>query len=117
MDFFHSRISSKAIKLVTQVLQSTFISEGKKVEYFEKELFLKLGFVNPVALNSGTAALHLALVVAGIKPGDEVILPAQTFVATGTAVLQQLAVPVFADIENGTGNINVDSIKEKMFNL
>lgn len=99
---------------VREVLQSTLLSEGELVRMFELELESRLGLKNCVALNSGTSALHLALVLAGVKEGDEVILPAQTFIATGLVVLQQKAKPIFADIDYTTGNINVDSIKTKI---
>jgi perosamine synthetase len=114
MDFFNTHISPKAIELATQVLKSGWISEGKMVKEFEIQLNKRLGLANPVALNSGTSALHLALVLAGVGPGDEVIIPAQTFVATGLVVLMQRANPVFADIDPTTGNISVASIKEKI---
>lgn len=84
------------------------------VKEFEAALAGRLGFCNPVAVNSGTSALHLALAVAGVGPGDEVILPAQTFVATGLAVLMQGATPVFADIDPCTGNIALASIAERV---
>jgi perosamine synthetase len=69
---------------------------------------------NPVALNSGTSALHLALIIANVREGDEVIIPAQTFVATGLVVLMVGAKPVFADIDPTTGNISPTSILEKI---
>ena len=99
---------------VKEVLETTFISEGKLVKEFERQLEKTLGLKNPVALNSGTTALHLALVLAGIGEGDEVIIPAQTFVATGLVILQQKAVPIFADIDYHTGNISIESIKNKI---
>lgn len=114
MDFFHTHISERAIELATTVLRSTFISEGETVKQFENALTQKLGLINPVAVNSGTSALHLALAVAGVGPGDEVILPAQTFVATGLVILMQGATPVFADIQYETGNIDPNSIREKI---
>lgn len=114
MEFFNSHVSKKSIKLATEVLKSGFLSEGKLVEDFEKELQKTLKLTNPVAVNSGTSAIHLGLVAAGVKPGDEVIIPAQTFVATGMAVLQQFAKPIFADIQLNTGNIDPDSIKKKI---
>lgn len=116
MNFFNTHISPRAIELVTQVLKSSWISEGKMVKEFEIQLCQKLGIANPVALNSGTSALHLALVLAGVGPGDEVIIPAQTFVATGLVVLMQRATPVFADIDPTTGNISVASIRENITN-
>ncbi|MBI4927423.1 MAG: DegT/DnrJ/EryC1/StrS family aminotransferase [Anaerolineae bacterium] len=114
MEFFHTTVSPEAIQLANNVLTSTWLSEGKMVKAFEEALASKLGLVNPVAVNSGTAALHLALVLAGVGPDDEVILPAQTFVATGLVVLMQQARPVFADIDLATGNISVESIRQRI---
>ncbi len=114
MEFFHSHISAKAITLATQVLQSGWVSEGRMVEAFEEALTTSLGLTNPVAVNSGTSALHLGVALAGVQPGDEVILPAQTFVATGLVVLMQYATPIFADIQYKTGNIDPNSIREKI---
>jgi perosamine synthetase len=111
MDFFHTNISVRAIELVAVTLQSTFISEGRLVRRFEEELAGTLGLIRPVAVNSGTSALHLGLVVAGVGPGDEVILPAQTFVASGLAILMCGARPVFADIQPRTGNIDPAAIR------
>jgi perosamine synthetase len=65
-------------------------------------------------MNSETSALHLALVLCGVGTGDEVILPAQTFIATGSVILMQKATPVFADIDPDTGNITADSIAHKV---
>lgn len=114
MNFFNSYISPKAIELATQTLRSGFVSEGVMVQRFEEKLKSELGLTKPIALNSGTSALHLGLVLAGVGPEDEVILPAQTFVATGTVILQQFARPVFADIQYHTGNINPNSIRENI---
>ena len=111
---FNTYIHPEANNLVQKVLSSGFISEGALVKEFEKKLQDNFGLLNPIALNSGTTALHLALVLAGIGEGDEVIIPAQTFVATGLVVLQQNAKPVFADVEYETGNILYQSIVEKI---
>lgn len=111
---FNTFINNNAAEKVSQVLASTFISEGAAVKEFETRLQNELGLLHPVAINSGTAALHLALVLADIKEGDEVIIPAQTFVATGLVVVQQKATPVFADIDYSTGNISPDSIQQKI---
>jgi len=112
--FFHTHISPRALELAAETLRSTFISEGKVVAQFESALGRQLGLSHPVALNSGTSALHLALAVAGVKAGDEVILPAQTFVATGQVILMQAAKPVFADIQPSTGNIDPASVRAKI---
>lgn len=112
MDFHTTHISKKSIELINQVLESTYISAGKIADQFEQELSLKLNLSNPVTVNSGTSAIHLGLVIAGVGRGDEVILPAQTFIATGLSVLMCGAKPVFADIQYETGNICPDSIKK-----
>jgi perosamine synthetase len=114
MKFFCTHISKKSVELATRVLESEWVSEGEVAAEFEKALAARLGVQNPVTVNSGTAALHLALAVSKIGPGDEVILPPQTFVATGLVVLMQHAVPVFADIDPMTGNISPQSIAEKI---
>jgi perosamine synthetase len=111
---FNTYIDPISFDKVKEVLETTFISEGKLVKEFENQLEQKLGLKNIVAVNSGTTALHLALVLAGIGEGDEVIIPAQTFVATGLVILQQKAIPIFADIDYHTGNISIESIKNKI---
>ncbi len=114
MDFFHTSISPRAIALAEETLRSTFVSEGRRAQQFESRLAEQLGLIGPVVVNSGTSALHLALAIAGVGPGDEVILPAQTFVATGMAILMQRATPVFADIQPQTGNLDPDSVRGKI---
>lgn len=111
MDFFHTHISEKAIELATATLRSGFLSEGKRVRQFEEEMSRVLALPKPVAVNSGTSALHLALEVAGVGRGDEVILPPQTFVASGLAIMMCGAIPVFADIQPQSGNIDPQSIR------
>lgn len=114
IDFFNTAVSRDAFIKVAEVLSSSFLSEGKLVVDFENALFENAGVVNAVATNSGTAALHLALVVAGVGAGDEVIIPAQTFIATGLAVLMTGAIPVFADIQYDTGNIDPLDVEKKI---
>jgi len=114
VDFFNTSISQTSFEYVEKVLNSTYVSAGKVADNFEKELSAALGLVNPVSVNSGTSALHLGLEVAGLGPGDEVILPAQTFVASGLAILMTGSNPVFADIQYETGNIDPESIRQKV---
>lgn len=111
---YNTWISPLAAQKVNETLASTFISEGKLVKEFEQALSDELSLSHPVALNSGTTALHLALDLAGVGEGDEVILPGQTFVATGLVILQQKAIPVFADINYEDGNISIASVREKI---
>jgi perosamine synthetase len=111
---FYTYIHPSAKQRVMEVLETTFLSEGKLVKEFEARLSTELGMVHPAALNSGTSALHLALVVAGIGLGDEVILSPQTFVASALVVSQQGATPVFADIQYETGNIDPADIEHRI---
>lgn len=114
MNFFHTHISEASIEKATEALRTTFISEGKLVREFEFQLSSGLGLSHPVALNSGTTALHLALLIAGVGPDDEVILPAQTFIATGMVILAERAKPVFCDIDPETGNMCPKSLASKI---
>lgn len=109
MEFFDTPITVAARAGVDLCLDSGRLSEGSVVRRFEKQIEQEFGMRNCVAVNSGTSALHLALILAGVGPGDEVILPAQTFVSTGLAVLYCGAKPVFADISMD-GNISVESV-------
>src|SRR5882672_12554674 len=99
---------------VLGVLASGRYILGPEGEALEKELAAYLGAPHAVGCNSGTDALHLPLVAAGVGPGDEVVLPAFTFFATAEAVSYTGATPVFADIDPGTFNISVDSLKSKI---
>ncbi|MBI5585675.1 MAG: DegT/DnrJ/EryC1/StrS family aminotransferase [Deltaproteobacteria bacterium] len=83
---------------VLDVLRSKWVSLGPRTEAFEQEFAARLGVQKAVALSNCTVALHLALRVLGIGPGDEVLCPSLTFVATANAIQYVGAVPVFADI-------------------
>jgi len=85
---------------------------GPRTEAFEREFAEHLGVEHVLALSSGTAALHLACIAAGVGAGDEVIVPSQTFVATVNAVLYTGVTPVFADIAGPRDlNIDVDAVE------
>jgi len=114
MDFFNTHVSPVAAELAAAALREQWLSEGPRVQQFEHALAKRLGVAHPVAVNSGTAALHLALVAAGVGPGDEVVVPAQTFVATGLVALMQKATPVFADIDLHTGNLSPGALADKV---
>lgn len=83
---------------VMEVLKSDFITTGPKVTEFEDAVKKFTAASNAVAVSSGTAALHCSMFAIGIKPGDEVIVPAMTFAASANAVLYQGGTPVFADV-------------------
>lgn len=111
---FSPYVSKRAGSAVNKVLKSKYLGEGPVVKEFEKKFSELIGAKYPVAVNSGTAALHLAVVMAGVKPGDEVITTAQTMMATSHVILAQYAKPVFADIQYETGNINPNDIENRI---
>jgi perosamine synthetase len=112
INLFNTYIHSETINYIRSVLEEGFISEGEWNKKFEQELITLIGNQNLFTVNSGTSALHLSLILAGVNENDEVIIPSQTFVATGLAVLYCKAIPVFADIDLSTGNILLESIKK-----
>ena len=114
ISLFTTFVHPSAQQRVGAVLTSTFLSEGKLVKEFEARLSVELGMVHPAALNSGTSALHLAMEVAGIGPGAEVILAPQTFIASALTVVQVGAKPVFADIQYANGNIDPADIEPRI---
>jgi perosamine synthetase len=96
---------------VDAVLLSGMLAQGAEVAEFEKEFSeVLLDGRSAVAVNSGTAGLHLGLLAAGIGPGDEVIVPSFTFAATANSVALTGATPVFADIELGHYCLDVDHV-------
>jgi dTDP-4-amino-4,6-dideoxygalactose transaminase len=97
--FAEPTLDEAEIDAVTRVLRSGWVSTGVEADSFEKEFANYVGTRHAVALNSCTAALHLALLALGIGPGDEVIVPTITFTATAAAVVHAGATPVLADVE------------------
>jgi dTDP-4-amino-4,6-dideoxygalactose transaminase len=85
-------------KAVDRVIKRKWLTMGETVERLEADFAAFTGAKHAVALSSGTAALHLAVIAAGIRPGDEVIVPSLSFVASSNAILYAGAKPVFADI-------------------
>ncbi|MDJ0276773.1 DegT/DnrJ/EryC1/StrS family aminotransferase [Sphingomonas sp. 2R-10] len=88
-----------------RVLYGGMIAEGEEVYAFEREFAEQFGLPNVLAMSSGTGALHVAFLVCGVSPGDEVITTAMTAEPTNTTILQIGARPVFADVEPDTGNL------------
>jgi len=97
-----------------RVLYSGQISEGAEVESFEREFGEFIGNPQVLSFYSGTAALHAALILAGVKRGDEVISTAMTAEPTNLAILHAGATPVWADVERRNGNIDPDSVAERI---
>jgi perosamine synthetase len=102
------------VAAVSDVLMSGMLAQGEKVAEFEQKFAGYCGAAHAVATNNGTAALHAALLAAGIGPGDEVIVPAFSFIATATAVSMCGAKPVFADVDEETFTIRPDQVKERI---
>ena len=107
-------IEQPEIDEVVDSLKSGWLGTGPKTHQFEEMFRDYKGSRFAVALNSCTAALHLAMLAAGIKSGDEVIVPAMTFSATANAVIHAGATPVFADCEKDTANIDPHDIERKI---
>lgn len=109
-------IDDDDIEAVVNVLNSPVITQGKVVEMFEDELKRYTGYQYCKALNSGTSALHAACYAAGIRKGDEVIVPSISFVATANCITYLGGIPVFADIDPDTLLIDPESIKKHITN-
>lgn len=105
-------IEDDDIEAVAETLKGPYITCGPKVKEFERMLQAYSGAKYAVACANGTAALHLACIAAGIKPGDEVITTPLTFAASANCVLYCGGAPVFADINQETYNIDPKSIRE-----
>jgi len=100
----------REIDQVSDSIRSGWLTTGPKVHLFEERIGAMVGARHAVAVNSCTAALHLALVVLGVKPGDEVVTSPYTFAATGEAILYLGARPVFADIDPITLNLAPEQV-------
>lgn len=104
---FDIRLSDTEVEAVAATLRSGWLTMGPRTEAFEAEFAELLGVPHAVALSSCTAALHLAYLAAGVGPGDEVIVPAITFVASAAAVRYCGAQPVLADVL-APGDLGID---------
>ncbi|NBE96483.1 aminotransferase class V-fold PLP-dependent enzyme [Nonomuraea sp. KC401] len=102
-------IAESDVEAVTEVLRGDWLTTGPAVGAFESELAHWTGGVPCVAVTSGTAALHVAYVAAGVGPGDEVVTSPLTFVATAATAALLGARVVFADVQPDTGNLDPDS--------
>jgi len=96
---------------VDKVLQSGMLAQGSEVKAFEDEFSEIVAKRHCIAVNSGTSALHMAFVAAGIRQGDEVIVPSFTFAATANAVRLAGATPIFADIEQDYFNLSPQAVE------
>lgn len=109
--FFRPSISAKTIQDVSKTIKSGWLTTGPNVKDFEQKFAEYVNAKYALALNSGTAALHLALDAIGLKRGDEVIVPTLTFAATAEVVEYFDAKPVLCDIRSDTKNIDENRIE------
>ncbi|MGB3946821.1 MAG: DegT/DnrJ/EryC1/StrS family aminotransferase [Bacteroidia bacterium] len=110
----HKQIKAEIFEAFEKVYENTAFSGGPFVEEFEKNFAAFCGTQFAVGLNNGTSALHLAMLALGIGAGDEVILPANTFVATAWGVSYAGATPVFVDCTPDTWQIDATKIEQKI---
>ena len=94
---------------VAEAVRSGWVAQGPRVAAFEEAFAAQVGAAHGVAVSSCTAALHLALHLLDIGPGDEVVVPSLSFIATANAVRHCGATPVFADVEPRTANLNAET--------
>lgn len=105
-------LTQEEIKEVVEVIKSGWISQGEKVAEFEKAVAKYVGAKYAVATNSCTSALHLSLRISAVKPGDEVICPSFTCMATANAIHHAGAWPVFVDIDEKTYNLDPEKTQK-----
>jgi len=111
---FDPVIEDDDIQAVVKVLKSGWLAHGPEVRAFEKEFAEYIGVDYAAAVSNGTVALMLALKALDIGPGDEVLVPDYTFIASATAVLMVGAKPVFVDVDIKTFNIDIDDLQDKI---
>lgn len=114
LGYGHQDINDEDIAAVVETLKSDYLTCGPATEAFENSIKEVTHAKYVTAVSNGTAALHVACLAAGIKPGDEVIVSPITFAASANCVLYCGAKPVFADIDPKTWNISPQSIREKI---
>jgi perosamine synthetase len=107
-------VTEADIEAVLAVLRSDWLTTGPKVAEFERALAEFVGVSHAVVVNSGTAALHCAMAAIGVAPGDQVIVPAISFVATANCVVYCGGTPVFADVEADTALIDPVDVERKI---
>ena len=104
-------IDEADIEAVTDVLRSGWLTQGSRVARFEEAFRHRVGASDAIAVSSCTTALQQALHVVGVGPGDDVLVPSFSFIATTAVVAHTGARPVFADVDLATGNVDVDTLE------
>lgn len=110
----HDQIKDEVFAAFERVYEKTAFSGGPFVEEFEQQFAAYIGAQYAVGVNNGTTALHLAMLALGIGHGDEVIMPADTFIATAWGPSHAGATPVFVDCTSDTWQIDITKIEEKI---
>lgn len=112
--FHRASVGDDEIKAVSDVIRSGWMTMGPKTFEFEREFARYVGAQDAIAVSTGTAALHLALEAAGVRAGDEVLLPTTTFTATAEAVIYTGARPVLVDVDSATMNIDLEDAARRL---
>lgn len=115
--FFRPSVGNDEIEEVIATLRSGWLTTGPKVKRFEEEFARAVNAQYAVALNSCTAALHLAVEAIGLREGDAVLIPTMTFAATAEIILYKKAVPVLVDCDPVTGNMDLNDAARKIKRL
>src|SRR5919201_797569 len=104
-------LGDEEIAAVRNVIESGWVAQGPRVAAFEEKFAATVDAEHAVAVSSCTTALHLALIVTGVGPGDDVVVPSFSFIATTNAPVYVGAIPVFADVDATTGNLTRETIE------
>lgn len=115
--FFRPSLQEQEVNEVVETLRSGWLTSGPRVKRFEAGFAAAVGAANAVALNSCTAALHLAVEALGLKAGQGVLVPTMTFAATAEVVRYQGAIPILVDCDPVTLNLDLDDATRKLKNI
>ncbi len=115
--FFRPQLTEQEVEEVVSTLRSGWLTSGPKVHRFEQEFAAAVGAPHAVAINSCTAALHLAVEALGLKAGQAVLVPTMTFAATAEVVRYQGAVPILVDCDPVTTNMDLYDAALKLAQL
>lgn len=110
LPYYRPATTQAEIDAVVDSIRNGWLTTGPKVREFEEAFASASGVKHAIAVNSCTAALHIGLIAAGVGPGDEVVMPALTFVAGAQCTLEAGATPVFCDVDTDTLSVTVETI-------